>query len=456
VKGNTIETQNRTAFTKTAIVAVAKPAKGRRYVYDTKVEGLAVCVMASGAKTFYVYRWHQGRPVRILLGKFPVMSVEQAQKAARAKVGEMAEGRDPAAERRRQREEATLAELWESYLELHAKPRKRTWKDDERQYNKYMADLRRKRLSAITQTVVAKWHGAMAKDHGPIQANRCKALLATMYSKASKAVGYAGPNPCKDVENFAERSRERFLLPAEMAAFFNAVAAEGEPWTDFYMVALFTGARRGVVASMRWQEIDMANAVWHIPADKAKNKRPNVVALAPPVLAILNKRLESANGCEWVFPSDRIEGHIVDCRTSWNRVLAAMRTCPKCGEMAGGKPKQCPKCDAPVTFKQPKCPECGESVEAPENCPKCQHELPDPKSIDLHVHDLRRSLGSWQAALGASLAVIGKSLNHADLKSTQVYSRLQLDPVRESVDKATTAMIEASRPKVIEAEVTKP
>ena len=86
-----------------------------------------------------------------------------------------------------------------SYLELHAKPRKKSWQDDERQYNKYLPPLHNKRLSAITQTVVAKWHGAIAKDHGPIQANRCKALLATMYSKASAAVGYSGPNPAVGV-----------------------------------------------------------------------------------------------------------------------------------------------------------------------------------------------------------------------------------------------------------------
>jgi integrase len=60
------------------------------------------------------------------------------------------------------------------------------------------------------------------------------------------------------------------------------------------------------------------------------------------------------------------------------------------------------------------------------------------------MHDLRRSLESWQAALGAPLVVIGKSLGHADLKSTQVYSRLQLDPIKESVGKAADAMIAAA------------
>ena len=46
--------------------------------------------------------------------------------------------------------------------------------------------------------------------------------------------------------------------------------------------------------------------------------------------------------------------------------------------------------------------------------------------------------------MGISLAIIGKSLGHADLKSTQVYSRLQLDPVKEAVGRASGAMLEAA------------
>ena len=71
------------------------------------------------------------------------------------------------------------------------------------------------------------------------------------------------------------------------------------------------------------------------------------------------------------------------------------------------------------------------------------------------MHDLRRSLGSWQAALGASLVVIGKSLGHADLKSTQVYSRLQLDPIKESVSRAADAMMLAAGVNLLDVKPVK-
>lgn len=62
---------------------------------------------------------------------------------------------------------------------------------------------------------------------------------------------------------------------------------------------------------------------------------------------------------------------------------------------------------------------------------------------DLRLHDLRRSLGSWQAVTGASLAVIGKTLAHKNVSTTAIYARLNLDPVRASMDTATKAMLEA-------------
>lgn len=63
---------------------------------------------------------------------------------------------------------------------------------------------------------------------------------------------------------------------------------------------------------------------------------------------------------------------------------------------------------------------------------------------DLRIHDLRRTLGSWQAKTGASLAIIGKSLNHKNQNTTAIYARLDLDPVRNSVNTATNAMMIAA------------
>lgn len=58
---------------------------------------------------------------------------------------------------------------------------------------------------------------------------------------------------------------------------------------------------------------------------------------------------------------------------------------------------------------------------------------------------LRRTLGSWQAATGASLPMIGRTLAHKNVSTTAIYARLNLDPVRESMQKAATAMMASRR-----------
>ncbi len=154
-------------FTTARLQAMQPPNSGRQYIYDAKTAGLAICITAAGGKTFYFYRWSAGKPVRIRLGKFSDLSIDQARKAAAEFTGEQAKGVDLAAERRAKRQEQTLKELWGDWLEVHAKPRKRTWKDDERQWKKYIADtFGTRRLSSLRTSELAKWHAKIGKDSG--------------------------------------------------------------------------------------------------------------------------------------------------------------------------------------------------------------------------------------------------------------------------------------------------
>ena len=63
--------------------------------------------------------------------------------------------------------------------------------------------------------------------------------------------------------------------------------------------------------------------------------------------------------------------------------------------------------------------------------------------LNLNRHDLRRTLGSWQAATGASALEIMKSLGHKDMASTLIYARLDKEPVRKAMETATLAMFAA-------------
>ena len=138
---------------------------------------------------------------------------------------------------------ATLAGLFERWGALHASVHRRTWGEDQRVFRKYLAPFHGRRLNRIAPSEVAGWRGDVGEHHGPIQANRALTLLSTIYNFSSK-LGYDGPNPCKGIRRFREQSRDRFLQPAEIKRFFAAVVEQPQPWQDFFLLLLFTGARR--------------------------------------------------------------------------------------------------------------------------------------------------------------------------------------------------------------------
>jgi integrase len=66
---------------------------------------------------------------------------------------------------------------------------------------------------------------------------------------------------------------------------------------------------------------------------------------------------------------------------------------------------------------------------------------------DLRIHDLRRSLGSFQTDAGASRAIVGKLLGHVREETTAIYGRLSMTPVRESLETATANIMAAAKTK---------
>jgi integrase len=383
-----MDAKQRFSFTKRGIEALSPPVGQREYHYDEKTEGLCLCVTPNGAKTFYLYKWLDGQPVRIPLGKFPILSVENARDACRKLLGLHAQGVDIRAARQAARHEHNLNGLWEHWLE-YAKAHKKTWAEDQRKYNAFLKPWAARRLSGIKKSDVQALHTRVGKENGQYLANRLLDLLGAMYNKA-RDIGYTGENPTAGIKKFREVKRDRFLTGDELPAFFKALAAEkNDLLRDFFLIALLVGARRSNVQAMAWADIDLDNAYWRIP--ETKSGVPVVVPLVLPALAILQTRRKARKDSPYVFPSFGKSGHLVEPKSAWKRI----------------------------------CTTAGLS--------------------GVRIHDLRRSLGSWQAMGGASLPIIGKSLGHTQVKTTAIYARLQMDPVRTSVESATTAIMQAGK-----------
>ena len=66
--------------------------------------------------------------------------------------------------------------------------------------------------------------------------------------------------------------------------------------------------------------------------------------------------------------------------------------------------------------------------------------LKKAKLADMRLHDLRRTMGSYQTMSGASTTIVGKTLGHKSQAATAVYARMNLDPVRASMEAAVDMM----------------
>ena len=389
------------AFNKSAIEKAHPPAKGELVLKDAKTPGLVCRVRASGRRAFYIYKKHRGRPVRLKLGDFPTMSVENARKAAIVALEQFNKGVNPADSRRAERGELTLSELWTLYCREHLDARcsPRTARAEKNLFDKHLGTLASRKLSDISPTACKNLHSKVGKK-ARTSANRAIQLVRRLYRYAARHHGYEGKLPTAGVELFREHSRERFLSTDELPAFLKACDEEGQPWADFFRMAIYTGARRSNVQSMRWDAVDIKARTWTIPGDESKNGRDMTITLPQPAIDILRSRKAEQKNADnprikkspFVFPALRDKG-------------------------------------GPGYLSQPARP-------FDRICKRA-----DIKGV--RIHDLRRTAGAWMAASGASLPMIGKALGHADLRATQIYSRLDLAPVRDAVDISVAAMAEA-------------
>jgi integrase len=433
-----------------ALPPAPKESKGGRVEYrDTVAPGLVLRVTTGGVKTFsYIGRAKGGtKAERSTIGRFPVVKPEQARTKAWELAGTQASGASVTKAARERRAEMTVEALKDKYVKKLKVEKAKRIQDFEDLYARYIGPhFGKKRLSDIEREQVKEWHQQLpaeimkrrndqaesraeqraklraeivdrqlrtnGRKHGPEPkerptasptstvvvtgqgaANHALDALRAMFNYAILEKYHRGENPAAQHTKYPMKERERFLLPGEAAKFFEALMEEPNVTArDCIMMKLLTGARRANMHEMRWNEIDWTDHVWRIP--DTKNGTSQTVPLVPEAMELLKQRKEARQkGCEWVFPASRSDsksGHIGNIKSQWKRVMLR----------SGLK--------------------------------------------NLRQHDLRRTLGSWQARNGATLLLIGKSLNHKHPSSTAIYSRLDLDPVRASVQQATSAIFEAA------------
>jgi len=272
-----------------------------------------------------------------------------------------------------------LGELYKLYWSKHVLIRHK----DTRNFS-YFWNYRGKQwadheVETLQSCEIQDWFDDMAVTS---KSSACKYvnLLSSMIAWGIKRGYIKCKNPCSGVDKVRLRPRGRFLQPHEYERFKKAMAVCPRDVQDIFWLSLLTGARRGNILSMEWAELSSELQMWTLPSWKYKNGDEQVLALTPPALAILERRQKQVQG-KYVFPG-RFGGntHRQDVKRQWRKLMTAA------------------------------------------------------KIDDFTFHDLRKTFASYMAINGTSIPIIAQALGHTDHRSTAIYARLNLAPVRAAIE----------------------
>jgi len=176
---------NKFAFTDERLRRLTPQAKPT-FFFDTEQAGLRLLVSVAGTKSFQFQKWSpaKGRPVTLTLGKWSDMSIDEARAEVERLVVEVRAGKDPAEEKRQQREELTVAEAAAQYMAESDK--KSALSDDGRIRLHILPTFGGRRLSELTEEAVAAWHKGLVRKKGlaGATANHCLKLLGAIFKSA--------------------------------------------------------------------------------------------------------------------------------------------------------------------------------------------------------------------------------------------------------------------------------
>lgn len=309
-------------LTKRAVDSMAIPGTGQSFLWDDELRGFGVRAIPSGLKAFVLqYRNVEGRSRRIVLGRFGILTVEQARSQARIRLGEVAGGSDPAEVRAQSRAAITIREVCNWYLEnaeagiilgrKHRPIKASTLAMDRSRIETHIKPLlgnrqvRALRVSDIEkmQMDIVAGKTAKARDGskrggrasgGPGVAGRA---VSTLHSLLAHAMRYdlVENNPAAGVRKIAGKPRTRRLNAPEIRALGEAMEIaerNGENPTGLAAVRalMLTGYRISEVIGMERDWLHADQGYVHFPDTKTDGQFRPIGRVAANLLLAQHKK----------------------------------------------------------------------------------------------------------------------------------------------------------------------
>jgi integrase len=358
-----------------------------RLLFDGECRGLGVRVTRRSLT--FIAQWTDPatkRKIREPLGLWGSITLEQARTAARARLGDVAKGIDPRAERIRRRTEAdrrraetalSFNALIDEWASLHLAHRRERYRAEAVRALRYAFPALLARPAAwIARADAVNALDRLVRAGKPAMAARTLAYARAAFRWAQKR-GKVPANPFQGLPiTTASAARERVLSDAELAEVWAGAATLGYPFGPYFKLLILTLQRRTEVAGMRWSELADDLSQWALAGSRMKAGRPHDVHLSEAARAILHE-IPRVKGCDFVLSTtgrSPISG-ISKAKTMLDRAIIEARA--QAAEKAG--------CEA-----------------AP--------------LVPWRLHDLRRTGVTTLARLGFDSIVVDKLLAHQPAK----------------------------------------
>jgi len=294
--------------------------KPQRYeVSDDQCQGLRVRVQPDGRKVFAtLFRSANGKFVRHTIGEYGIVTLAEARRLSEDARREDHKNSGPV---------LTFDAAVTNFMRLYSQRKNRpsTIEGNTRLLNKhFVPEWTGRDVKTITKKHVVAVLDEIAKD-APSTADHALSVVRKLFywletrgdidrCPASRLPKYAGNNP-----------RDRVLNLAEIGAVWKVCEEDGYPFGWCVQLLLLTGQRPSEVVELPWSELVPADqkamppsvtpaepalfSHWLLPADRAKNKIPNLIPLTPTICTLIDRirvrHHEIGFTSPYLFPNER-------------------------------------------------------------------------------------------------------------------------------------------------------
>jgi integrase len=269
-----------------------------------------------------------------------------------------------------------LSKLFDDYL-LNAYTGKYP-KDQRSKFNFWLKSIGNKTIDSITIVDITKVLSHLSDTKSNATVNRFKAAISVVFNYACRQYNLTsnpvGLIPSKPEDNH----RVRYLSTLERKSLLRACGKAN--WPKLYLLVLMaitTGARRGELLGLRWNDIDFERQTAYVQT--TKNGQPKVLPLTDDVVNELTRfRQQDAS---LIFNSEVNPSNAFCFNEQWKKALALAEV------------------------------------------------------DNFRFHDLRHTTASYLAMSGASLLEIADVLGHKQISVTQRYAHLCIDHKEKLISK---------------------